>query len=58
MIVKLTDDEVRELLFEAVQKKMDYSGSFSLYSCWFDVLSPDGEVQDIEEVTFSCEVIK
>jgi len=59
MKVTLTDDEVRQILREALYKKMDFNCSKPTEeNTWFDVTDANGEVQDLEEVTFTCDLGK
>lgn len=53
MIVKLTDDEIREALAKEVMKKIKYSGdAITPENCWFECCSEGEEVEDISNVNF------
>ncbi len=53
MIVKLTTDEIRDILAEALMKKIKYSGDkIDSEMCWFEVRSNGEEIDDIEYVHF------
>jgi len=57
MELKLNDDEVRYALIKALQQKVNDSlGTFDVSEGWFEVKSPDGEVEDIESVEFCVRV--
>lgn len=52
--ITLTDDEVRAVLAKALAEKTQYVlGEFDPEECYFTVTSTSGEVEDVEEVTFT-----
>jgi hypothetical protein len=53
MIVKLTDDEIREALAKTLMAKIKYSGdAINPDDCWFECCSEGEEVEDISSVCF------
>ena len=58
MRVTLTDDEVREALLNAVSEKLQHNfGDLDPDRSWIDVTASGKEVEDLEEVTFTCEIM-
>ena len=59
MDITLNDDEIRAILVAALQSKTIYSGmsgTFNPEDCYFSAICGEGEVQDLETITFSATV--
>lgn len=55
MEIRLNDDEIREALTEALNRKVDYAVTAKAEECWFEVKAGviNGEdVDDIHDVQF------
>jgi hypothetical protein len=55
MIITLTDDEVRQALLEAAEKKTHYMHKMHVDNLYFNVVASGKDVEDIHEVTCSID---
>ena len=54
MIITLSDDEIREVLLEAVSNKTSYMyGDAVLDNSYFNVYAAGQEIDDVTNITFS-----
>lgn len=59
MIVKLTDDEIREALIQKLNEKFNYSNNFEPEDCYFECEAGDingDKIDDIHNVRFVASV--
>jgi hypothetical protein len=55
MEIKLNDDEIREVLAEAIAKKVSYVININPENCWFEAeagMIEGANISDIHEVKF------